>query len=1067
MKSCIDIKKYFATGFGVGALVFGSSVANAASFELCAGPVDKVMKDGETVPMWGFALGGVSTSGTCATTPTVPGPALNVGTDGLLDVTLHNTLSVPVSIIIPGQRLPTDSGGTTAPVFDNPTANDRSRRVRSLVHESGANGGTAVYNWSGLKAGSHLYHSATHQQVQVQMGLYGAMTRDAAPDEAYPGVLYDSEVSLFYSEIDPLLHQAVADGCFGSVSVADPGCDGVTRSAWMSSTRDYNPRYYLVNGEASDGSLPITAGQAGQTILVRLFNAGLTSHFPQSMSYFTQIAENGFPLTVSKNQLSVALHALMTADVVVSSATEGTFAIFDRRLRLSDGSTSNGLMSKLTVLPSAGQPQPPVATDDSETTAEDTMVLVAITANDTADTANGRTLDNASVVVRAAPANGSITLDPATGNAIYTPNLDYAGTDQFTYTVADNTGADSNVATVTITITAENDAPAAVADAYDAEIGIGLSVAAPGVLANDTDVDGPALSVSSADAVSTLGGTVTVAADGSLLYATPVGATDGAIDSFTYIATDGVAFSAAATVSITLHAVPAVPPTANPDTIVTAEDTAGSVNVLTNDIAGSAAINPASVVVGIAANGTASADAMGNVTYMPNQNYFGMDSFTYTVSDVAGVMSLSATVDVAISAVNDIPVADDETYSVAVNDSLNISAAAGLLVGDTDVESATLTAGGLNTIGTAGTVVLQTDGSFSYVPAADAVSGTSDSFTYIANDGVDSSLPATVTINLLAALPMPPTATGESLATNEDVATTVNVLSNDTAGTDAIDPTTVTIVSDTVNGTTSVDALGNVTYSPDANFFGVDQFSYTVADTLGRVSNTAVVNITIAAINDLPVAVADSYDVPVQDVITTFPANQGLLANDSDLEGAVLQARNIDTSGMLGTVVVNLDGGFSYNATGTNAGDSTSFTYSAFDGADYSAPVTVTINIIGGEPPINIIPEAQGDTITYSRGDNNGNPWTFPISLLIGNDVDVDDPDFQANAHIRLGDQNNDGTPDTLRSGSAISYDQATRMLIYTPYTGTLRRPDRFWYSVVDSQGGASGEVAVVVRIGR
>src|SRR4029434_3416659 len=88
--------------------------------------------------------------------------------------------------------------------------------------------------------------------------------------------------------------------------------------------------------------------------------------------------------------------------------------------------------------------------------------------------------------------HGSVTLN-SNGSFSYTPAANYLGTDSYTYKANDGQ-ADSGIATVTITITGANDAPVAVNDSYTTAENTTLNVAAPGVLANDTDVDGDTLS---------------------------------------------------------------------------------------------------------------------------------------------------------------------------------------------------------------------------------------------------------------------------------------------------------------------------------------------------------------------------------------------------------------------------------------------------------------------------------------------------------------------------------------------------------------------------------------------
>ena len=262
------------------ALVLPLMAGNAAAitYNLVAMPFNKTMPDGTSVPMWGFALDGTS----CPAVPpdtcpaSVPGPALVVEPgDTSLTINLRNALTgpgaEPVSIVIPGQL------ATMSPVKF--TDSQGRQRVRSFTAEAVV-GGSQSYTWNNLKPGTYLYHSGTHPQVQVQMGLYGAMTHDAVTGLAYPGVPYTNKVTLLFSEVDPVLHAAVAAGRYG-VPVPDPLPLGLTAADYPSSTIDYAPKYFLINGQdLSDESLALAAGNAGQTTRLRLLNAGLQSRSP-------------------------------------------------------------------------------------------------------------------------------------------------------------------------------------------------------------------------------------------------------------------------------------------------------------------------------------------------------------------------------------------------------------------------------------------------------------------------------------------------------------------------------------------------------------------------------------------------------------------------------------------------------------------------------------------------------------------------------------------------------------------------------------------------------------------
>src|SRR5439155_4721418 len=149
----------------------------------------------------------------------------------------------------------------------------------------------------------------------------------------------------------------------------------------------------------------------------------------------------------------------------------------------------------------------------------------------------------------------------------YTPAANYNGTDSFTYKANDGR-TDSGVATVTIIITGANDAPVALDDSFTTVEDTTLNVAAPGLLANDSDVDGDTLIAVLASQPTH--GSLTLNSNGSFSYV-PAANYNGS-DSFTYKANDGQADSGIATVSITITGVNDAPVAVN-DSYTTAEDT--------------------------------------------------------------------------------------------------------------------------------------------------------------------------------------------------------------------------------------------------------------------------------------------------------------------------------------------------------------------------------------------------------------------------------------------------------------------------------------------------------------
>ncbi|MFZ9862582.1 MAG: tandem-95 repeat protein, partial [Gemmataceae bacterium] len=209
----------------------------------------------------------------------------------------------------------------------------------------------------------------------------------------------------------------------------------------------------------------------------------------------------------------------------------------------------------------------PVAVDDSASTNEDVSIVIAALANDTdADVGQAATLVVGTYESKTSK-GGSVTLSPDGKTFNYTPALDFNGTDSFNYQAMDVDGKLSNTATVTITVNPVNDAPVAVNDSYSTNEDTTLDVPVPGVLLNDTDVDGDPLTVYGVSGASH--GTVILSIDGKFTY-TPDPDFHGE-DSFIYSVTDGKDISSYATVKITVNPVNDAPVAIN-DSYSTNED---------------------------------------------------------------------------------------------------------------------------------------------------------------------------------------------------------------------------------------------------------------------------------------------------------------------------------------------------------------------------------------------------------------------------------------------------------------------------------------------------------------
>jgi hypothetical protein len=521
---------------------------------------------------------------------------------------------------------------------------------------------------------------------------------------------------------------------------------------------------------------------------------------------------------------------------------------------------------------------PPVAVNDSYTTNQgQTLTLAApgVLANDT--DGDGNPLIAVKVT---SPSNGTVTLN-SNGSFTYTPNAAFTGTDTFTYKANDG-AADSNVATVSITVSAAP-IPVAANDSYSTSQGQTLNVAAPGVLGNDTSPGG--LSLTAVKVTNPANGTVTLNANGSFAY-TPNAAFTGT-DTFTYKANNGSADSNIATVAIAVSAVPV----AVNDTYVTNLGqtlTVAAPGVLSNDTSpGGLALT--AVKVTNPANGTLTLNANGSFTYTPKAGFSGTDSFTYKANN-GSVDSNVATVNISQ---NHPPVAANDSYTTNQGQALTV-AATGVLGNDTDADSNPLAAIKV-TNPASGTVTLNANGSFVYTPNT-GFSG-SDSFTYKANDGLADSNVATVSITVTTA--SVPVAVNDIYTGTQGQALTVStpgVLSNDTSpGGLAL---TAVKVTNPANGTVTLNANGSFTYTPNAGFLGTDSFTYK-ANNGSADSNTATVIICPCSIwnsSSLP-GISAAGDSNAVELGVKFQATQG---------GSVTGVRFYKGSGNTGTHVGKL-----------------------------------------------------------------------------------------------------------------------------------------------------------------
>ena len=569
----------------------------------------------------------------------------------------------------------------------------------------------------------------------------------------------------------------------------------------------------------------------------------------------------------------------------------------------------------------------PIAVDDAYTTDEDVVLNVpapGVLENDT---------DPDSPVLTAvlvdSVSHGELVLN-ADGSFVYTPDQDYNGTDTFTYKASDG-DLESEVATVTITINPVNDAPVAVDDEYTVAEDTILTVAVPGVLENDYDVDGDVLSAALRSNVSH--GVLVLLSDGSFTY-TPDPDFFGT-DSFTYTLIShpqpDSGWTDWATVTITVTPVNDAP-VAEDDAYTTDEDVVLNVpapGVLANDTDPDSPVLTA-VLVDTVSHGELVLNADGSFVYTPDQDYNGTDSFTYKASD-GDLESEVATVTITINPVNDAPVAEDDAYTTDEDVMLNVPAP-GVLENDTDPDSPVLTAVLVDTV-SHGELVLNADGSFVYTPDQD-YNGT-DTFTYKASDGDLESEVATVTITINPVNDAPVLDEIPDFTIPE-----LELFTFTATATDVDDTELIFSLIDPPAGAEIEPETGVFTWTPAHEQIGEHEITLCVSD--GELEDCQTFTITVIRVNAAPIAMEDEYTLNQDETLTVEAP--GVLENDNDPDDDALTAVLVTTT-QHGTLILSNDGSFVYIPNAGFYGEDT-FTYKAFDGEYYSEEVTVTLIVV-------------------------------------------------------------------------------------------------------------------------
>ena len=558
------------------------------------------------------------------------------------------------------------------------------------------------------------------------------------------------------------------------------------------------------------------------------------------------------------------------------------------------------------------------------------------------------------------------------------------------------------------------------------------------------------------------------------------------------------------------------PPNANDDYVSTNEDTQITINVLNNDSDPDGDVLRATIATE-PSHGNITMTSAGVATYSPAPDYYGPDSFTYTVSD--GRATATATVAITVDPVNDPPVAYSPNITVQEDSTITI------ILPATDIDSNNLTYIVVSYPSHGKLEDDDGDNTIIYTPAPGFVG--EDGFTFKANDGDADSNIAIVSISVSALPNHNPIAIDDFATAYGSNPAVIDVLENDSD--EDGDRLYVVSTSAPSHGTTVINGDDTITYIPHGAYSGTDSFTYIIEDGQGG-SDSATV--TVELNNSQPNA---NDDFATTDEDNSVAIN--VLSNDSDPDGDTISIKSITIPAYGNATLVSdnivytpgpgaqalrsgqmLTDTFQYTVSDGNKDDVATVTVTvvgvndepvASDGlvitdedelvqyvlpaSDVDAGDSITFELVNGPTYGTIILESNGmityspvtnffgnDTFTYSATDNSGSSNTGTIQVIVNpvNDppVALDDaapttsPGISVTVDVLSNDYDIDGDPIEVISISTPSYGtaklNADGTITYTPNPGFVGQ-DLFSYIISDDKGAtATAEVIVTMNLG-
>jgi large repetitive protein len=640
----------------------------------------------------------------------------------------------------------------------------------------------------------------------------------------------------------------------------------------------------------------------------------------------------------------------------------------------------------LTINVSMGN-TPPEALNDEFTTDEELSLEGDLSLND-----NDNEGGELSYTILTYPAHGMIELN-SDGTFVYYPTNNYSGSDSFTYQVCDP-GSLCAVASVSVDVNEVNDSP----ESTNANIAIDEDSGALGNL-NSLVSDYESSSFQFSIITNTQNGLLILSTGGTFEY-TPLTNFNGS-DSFVYEACDGGGLCSQATLFITVSPINDAPQ-ATDDALAMYED-----NVLSGDVSANDSDPDGGDVLAYTLTSTPTIGEIifnedGSFSYTPNANVHGTEIIFYTVCDQDGLCSTS-TLQIQVLVQNDIPSANGEFYSTLEDQPISGTVAGNDLDSDLEVLTYSIVGQPEN-----GSIIFNADGTFTFTPFLD-VNG-SQEVNYIVCDP-QGACDSAILLIVITPVNDPPVAENDLVNLIEDTPKNSTVSSNDSnPDGDLLSYSTIT---EPLHGQIILNSDGTFSYSPDANFFGLDSMIYSVCDPT-NLCVEAILTLDVSFINDLPVAVDETYTTIENTTVLGTVAGNDIEIDPEALTYSVL----LNNSN--GLFFLNPDGTFSYLP---NDGAIGTFTvaYLACDpcGACDAGTLTFIVNPVVTE---NTVPLAASTSQQMCQMTST----SFDLNSLVSDNE-------QSDASLSI-------TIDQPSNGNA-AFNQITHQLNYTPaanYFGSL-----------------------------